>query len=92
MKGLLKITQNAMESDNRNQQTNEDLEQTRKLTIHRKLILPIFGNTSQLCAKLKILQFFIVIRRQRASCLAQGFFACSALESVGAIRPDPYST
>jgi hypothetical protein len=58
MEGLLKITQNAMESDNRNQQTNEDLKQTRKLTIHRKLILPIFGNTTELCAKLKILQFF----------------------------------
>jgi len=58
MKGLLKITQNAMESDNRNQQTNEDLKQTRKLTIHRKLVPPFFGNTTQLCAKLKILQFF----------------------------------
>jgi hypothetical protein len=35
MKGLLKKNQNAMESDVRNQQTNEDLTDA-KLTIHRK--------------------------------------------------------
>lgn len=37
MKGLLKKNQNAMESDIRNQQTNEDLTDA-KLTIHRKLV------------------------------------------------------
>lgn len=42
------MTQNAMESDNRNQQTNEELKQTRKLTNHRKLVLPIFGNTARI--------------------------------------------
>jgi hypothetical protein len=92
MKGLLKITQNAMESDNRNQQTNEDLKQTRKLTIHRKLILPIFGNTPQLCAKLKILQFFYRDPPTASELPCPRLFSCSALESVGAIRPDPYST
>jgi hypothetical protein len=37
MPGLLKKTQNAMESDKRNHQTNEDLFDA-KLTMHRKLV------------------------------------------------------
>ena len=54
------MTQNAMESDNRNQQTNEELKQTRKLTNHRKLVLPIFlAIPGELCANLEILQLLI---------------------------------
>ncbi len=46
------MTRNAMESDNRNQQTNEELKQTRKLTNHRKLVLPFFGNTGRIMRQL----------------------------------------
>ncbi len=46
------MTQNAMESDNRNQQTNEELKQTRKLTNHRKLVLAFFGNTRRIMRQL----------------------------------------
>jgi hypothetical protein len=46
------MTQKAMESDNRNQQTNEELKQTRKLTNHRKLVLPVFGNTGRIMRQL----------------------------------------
>jgi hypothetical protein len=45
MKGLLKKTHNAMEPDNRNQQTIEDKADA-KLTIHRKLVLPLGDRTS----------------------------------------------
>jgi len=49
MEGLLKKTQNAMESDNRNQQTNEDLTDA-KLTNHRKPVLLYSAGTRALCA------------------------------------------
>lgn len=52
------MTQNAMESDKRNQQTNEELKQTRKLTNHRKLVLPFLAIPGELCAIFEILQLF----------------------------------
>ena len=51
MEGLLRRTQNAMESDNRNQQTNEDLTDA-KLTNHRKPVLLYSADTRALCAML----------------------------------------
>lgn len=66
------MTQNAMESDNRNQQTNEELKQTRKLTNHRKLVSPFLAIPSELCANLEILQLVIdsffsgLLRREAA--------------------------